>query len=308
MAPTKTFLREFGQQHTIPNDVGGFESRYFTAEETDTALETEDEALTRPLRNIHDIVLLTNYAFNSQFDPTAIGTTPAITRDFLQGHLWVKGMDTYTIRNQADEDIFIKAYVCHVRKDYKELGASNQNVYALLGKGFQERGYDPSNGAAYNGGLTRPAITPYDSSTFTRVIKIKRSFNIRLKPAQMRRVRLVTGWKAYRPLDYSHFPGNTGTSWAGGTLRFDYIKGERFILFKLFANPGAVTGQTTFFHNIGQTNPGIIMHTARNYKYKHLPILSVSNMVHGVPHGIVTGATVIMRDEDFKEGPATVAD
>lgn len=309
MAPTKTYTREFGQQHVVPNNLNNMECVYFTSEETDTSVESEDSVLTRSLRCLYDIRILVGYAFSSTFDDTAINTSPATAnRDWFQGHLWVRGIDTYTIRNQSNEDIYIDAFVCSVRKNFKQDPSYVQNLYQVLGKGFQERGYDTGNGGAYNGGLTRSALSPFNSISFTRLVKVNKKYKIRIPPGKMHRSVLKVAWKPFQPLEYLSFNGTASETWTSGTMRYDYIRGERFMLFKLYSNPIAVTGQITLTHNIGQSQPGVIMNTLRRYEYKHMPMQSLSNIITNTPAGIVTGAGVIMGDDDFKEQAPAVAD
>lgn len=308
MAPEKTYTREFGQQHTVPNFVDGLESCYITPEATDTTVESEDEVLTRPLGNIHDIMKLTSYAFSSVPNFAGINVSPATTGDFYQGHLWWRGTDVYTIRNQTDEPVRMVAYICHPRHNHREELAAPYNLYKMLGRGFQERGYDTNNGTATNKAMFQPAITPFDSSIFVRNFKITRKFGFKIPTAGMKRVTLRTRWRSVQPISLVWNAGNTNTGWEAQTKRYDYIRGEKIIIFKLFGNPAAVTGQISFTKNIGQTEPGIIMHTARKYQYKHLPIMSVSNIVTEAPAGVVSTAGVIMRDEDWKAGASAVAD
>jgi len=308
LAPPKVFTREFGQVAFTANAVNSLESSYFTPEETDTEAKIEDDVLTRPLGNIYDLMLLANYAWPNNPSFVGIGTVPAQLKDWFQGSLWWKGTDRYTIRNMTSEPIFMKAYYMTPRQHHKEDTTMYTNLYRMLGRGFQERGYDTSNGSSQNAGMDLPTLTPYQSSIITRRFKITRVQPIRVGTGAMKVITLSTNWRSVQPISLVMNAGNTDLNWTQQQKRYDYIKGERIIIFKLFSNPAAITGQSTFTKNIGQSQTGIIMHTARRYTYKHLPIMGLENIVTGTPHGVVTGASVVMRDQDWIGGPTTIAE
>jgi len=254
LAPEKVFTREFGQVAFTPNAVDSLESSYFTPEETDTEAKDEDAVLTRPLGNIYEMMLLANYAWPNRPSFPGIGTFPAQLKDWFQGHLYWKGTDRYTIRNMTSEPVFMKAYFMTPREDHKEDLTMYTNLYRMLGRGFQERGYDTSNGNSSNAGMAIPSLTPFNSAIITRRFKITRVVPIRISTGNMKVITLSTKWRSCQPISLVLNAGNTDLPWTQQQFRYDYIKGEKIVIFKFFSNPAAITGQTTYTKNIGEAD------------------------------------------------------
>lgn len=278
------------------------ECRYFVTEVTDST-KTADTITTRGLGCLNDILNMAEYAWDTI--PTtadAVINTPASSAftgnvDGLQGTLWVKGNDLYTLRNQTNEAVTIQAFYVKCRKDWNQNEATVQNMYRLLGRGFAERGYDSANAGAFNGAMTLSSLTPFDSPLFCRLFKVKKVEKFKIGPGQTAKRGISMKWRPYSPINYV-IPA-VGTTWTELTAIYEYLKGEQFILFRLFSNIGMATGQpeAQFSRDIGQTDPLVIMSTTRRYHYKHLR-QPPKGLIKFITDGIVAGDGVVIMAEN----------
>lgn len=310
LAPSNVFTYTYGQAIEVPDLSPGIECRYFITEAYEAGA-TADTVQTRPLYGVYDIMTTANnmWETNPTTLSTAINGQPKGAYDWIAGTLFLKGKDIYTIRNQSNEDVWIQAYYCTFRKDYNQNDGQQQNVYRLLGRGFAERGYDAGNAGAFNNALYRADINPFDSPLFTRLVKITRVTKFKIKPGEYKKKYLKGGWKRYRPIEYVT-PSSADEAWSLNTQKYDWLKGSKFILFRVVGNPAMVTGQTVdaWARQIGQTTPMIIMATQRHYEAKHLP-LPTKGLVTFVSSGTVAGADpVFMGDTTKSEMKETEAE
>lgn len=306
-APSRIATWEFGQAVEVPNTLNALESRYFVTEAGDTAHDpayTADTIPTRPLGNPTELLNLCQYAFTTYPDiaDTSINPSPAGVFDAIQGTLWWKGKDIYTIRNQTNESVTIQAYYCHVRKDWNQNDGQRQNVYRLLGRGFAERGLDSANAGAFNRAMFLSGQNPFASPLFCRVVKIVKSERFSIAPGKVKHKSIRTKWRTFHPIDLVTL-STSAFQWASLTPRYDFIKGEKFILFKLFSGIGMPTGQpaTNWDRNIGQTDPLVIMATNRRYYFKHM-WQPAAGLIQFTSTNLVAGDdVVVMGDSNIVE-------
>ena len=223
------------------------------------------------------------------------------------GKMFLKGKDIYELRNQSNETVHITAYVCYARKDlffnpYLNESNNGKNVYFYLATGFAENGFDINSQTTTQDALTVDSFTPFMSRFFVRQFKIGRVKKLKIGPGRVLKQTLSMKWRHYTPADMTM---NTGaaTAWISRARRFDVLKGERFILFKLHSNVGGVSGQTSLEKNVAQTTPTVIMRTYRRYWAKHFP-RTRQPLVYYTPYGIAAAGTAasIIVDADEQKG------
>lgn len=244
---------------------------------------------------------LCEYAWTSVPNDTSGGINSGWTRDNIWGKFFLKGMDTYTLRNQSNETVRITAHVCRCRVNTSRYsGTLNENIYNYMGEGFAEGGQDVGNQAATNAGLTIDNIPIRTSRLFCRTFKIINQYTFKIKPGEYTTRKLYYRWTKHTPADYVRTtPDNV--NWTAMERRYAHLKGEKFILFKLHGNIGGITPQTTLMKTIGQTTPTVIMQTQRHYWFKHFPVPNGAALTF-VPIGIAGGDTKITVDSDMVQG------
>lgn len=298
----------YGQQHTVPNDVVATECIYFTTEVYDAAVvDNRNAVITRALGGIFDVLSISDYAWTV----APQNTTPAVNggwaRDNYWGNIFMRGFDEYTLRNQSNETVRLVGYLCTARKDsIKYNGSLQNNVYNYLGQGFSENGIDANVTDATNRGLVTSNLTPRNSRYFCRTFKILRQFRKRIAPGKIIKQKIFYKWHKHTPADLVQSTGSTNTTWSARTIRFDKLKGEKFVLWRLEANIGGIAGQTTITKNIAQTTPTVIMETQRHYWFKHFnkplgPALDFTAI------GTATTTASIIIDADEQKGAETDA-
>jgi len=228
-------------------------------------------------------------------------TTPQdVTRDDTAGALHVRGSVNYQLRNQSNETVNITCYTVRVRNNFKLDSTQSSNIYTILGDGFAQNGYDPADRSATNDGLQYDTFNPFNSRTFCKTFKITRTRKLTMKAGGRFQYTLRNKWRLYYPNDLV-LNDTASTAWPSLTHRYDYIKGEQFILFQLHGSVAGIAAQATLEKNITHTTPTVIMRTYFQYQHKHFhqPSYPINNFVIS-GHSDTTG--VIMLDDDYKAG------
>lgn len=312
LAELRTATFNFGQQHNVPNAVGGIECVYFTTEVVNVAHSSRIQSVTRPLQGITDVLQIADWMWLQTPHNWSVAQWPGYAQDMIWGSVWIKGKDMYMLRNQSNEQVKITCYYCTARKsdNYNQVLPSidpgtgtvqvAQNVYNWLGSGFAENGIDINTQFANNAGMTRDEETPFHSKMFTRQFKINRVKRIFIGPGKTKNVYMQSRWREHKPVNYVTSQG-ASAAFSSRTNRFASLKGERFILFKLSGNIGGVAGQTGIEKTIGQTTPTVIMLTKRKYWAKHEP-KPIGNALNFGDAGIVTNTASIIVDSDEVAG------
>lgn len=307
LAPLRVFTFSYGQQHTVPNAVAGIECVYWVTEQTNPANTSRVQTITRCLQGITDIQNLASWMWMAQ--PTNVTPTlnPGWNYDQVYGDLYVMGNDLYTLRNQSNETVRITAYECTARQnqlfDPTPTNLPPQTVnnkYAYLASGWAENGLDINSQFATSSIMTRDEVTPFMSRMFTRNFKINRVRRIFIRPGGIKKLILRSRWRRHVPADYVTSQGSAN-AWTNRETRFDTLKGERFILFKLHGNIGGIDAQATMEKNISQTTPTVIMHTKRVYRCKHRP-RPIGGAVNFTDVGFGSGTASIIVDADEQKG------
>lgn len=292
----------YGQQHTVPNAGIEMECIYFSTEVYDTAIVNNRDAVNNSLLGgISDVLALADYAFTNTPQNHASGSAPGWTHDNIWGKLFVKGMDTYTLRNQSNETVRLTMYYCRCRKDtLRYNGTNRENLINYLGQGFSENGYNVANADYSNAAVTTDNMNPRQSRLFCRTFKIFNQKRITIPPGESVSRSIFYRWRKHTPADYV-LTSDAATAFASRTRRYGHIKGEKFILFKLHGNIAGVAGQTDITKLIAQTTPTVIMKTERRYWHKHFP-RPLGSVITFTGHGVSAGAGSIIIDNDEVAG------
>jgi len=303
LAVTRTAQYEYGQQHTVPNADTAMECVYFMTEKFDNTITNRGDVGTRALGGITDILNIADNVWQTTPTNAATTTNPGFL-DSSFGSLFLRGRDIYMLRNQVNEHIMGTAFYCVAKRDYifnPEQSGKTVTMYDYLGSGWAQNGLDISNSDGNNGTMFQLRYTPFDSRLFTRIFKIAKVEKFRIPIQGTKTFSIGMKWHRYDPNNYVRTT-NSGL-WATRDRRFDVIKGERFILFKVHSNVGGdITSNTAFQKEVAQTTPTVAMVTRRSYEVKH--IVHPQNMaINFVSSGISTDtASIIIDVDDIKGG------
>lgn len=196
----------------------------------------------------------------------------------------VEDVIKYQLINQSNGHANIVAYYCRVRENILSSGQNYFNIINLLDAGFKEN--------AVSDGLVRDEITPFQSLKFCGFIKISKVKKFVMSPGEELSLSLKT-FKVRTIVMQKFFNANGTTTWKATAPDYQWIKGNKFILFKLTGQPAdnAVGGGFTF------TAPKIDMSTTTRMVYKWVQD-DVENILEANAVGITAGvAPTIMTEE-----------
>lgn len=277
LQPALPAVCRYGQENTVSPATGSATIEYVTTEVFDgTVGINKDTCVNRVLLDVQHIPKLADLVWANK--PTAaanINTSSnqtALTQS-IETKLLISGKVVYRMRNQSNEPIFVTAYVCKVRRDYRYAqGNGTNNIYGLLSRGFATAGKDSANITAdANLGMYDQDYTPYNSPIFCAFAKILKKKRFKIVPGAQHFESLKMKEKWVNPLDYVVIEGTTnGTnSWAQWTKKYDFSRHARFILFRLESNPaGYGAAQSQYSKQITHTTPTIVMDTSMQYKVR----------------------------------------
>lgn len=207
------------------------------------------------------------------------------TTDWILGSLSARGSATYTIRNQTNETVHIDCYYCKARQNFFHQGlqtaAGYANLYSLLGEGFAMNGIDNNTVSALNQALTINDYNIYQSHGFCKIFKVMKQERIQIQPGKIKKRSIAMKTVRVIPNDITANEGTTLTRWPDRVKRWDYMRHEKFILFRLrgsiagaVLNPGN-TPQITMEKIIEQNTPTVILYAQFKYRFQHFPRTSV---------------------------------
>lgn len=321
LSETKVMTEQYGQQHTAAGYTGGGQgATYFTTEEQfsdNTNTIDKNTTITRVLDDIHHLKAIANKMWITR--PQFLGPVAFPLSNFYSDadSLQIKSHVKYTIRNQSNEMIRIKAFHCIVRKDTKWTQPTtvsgvgqdeSSNIYNVLGYGFAQRGLIVANQTANNAVLNELYWTPYQSQAFCETFKITKVKKLTLGSGGETQIALKKPWHNVKPTKLLEFIAgvNSGLDWTNSTNvrnKWSWVKGAKFILFQLESRIAGVAGQTTFSKDITFTTPTVIMHSIYTYKARHTPSRRHPHELLGTENsGLVNATPSIIVDEDEKKG------
>lgn len=296
-------LFTYGQQHRVSGTALEPESIYFTTENTNTAHTLRSTTVTVMFPDVQQICAIADTAWTAlPVNVAATQPNPSASDD-TRGDLYLKGTRSHKVRNQSNETINLTLYYCRVRKDwYEQTDTANAftNMYTMMARGFSENGYDPTVLDPTNSAMIQENFTPFHSRTFCRLNKVYLTKHVKIRPGQTMTCGLKMGWKRFTPNDIT--VNVTGPAFfLDRSKRFNYLRGQQFIMFKLHSSLAGVTGQITLEKEITDTTPTIIMQTIDRYDFKHFK-QEVTPVSQFVVRGYRNVAGAIMLDDDFKAG------
>lgn len=296
----------FGQQHTVPDVTTDPECVYFTVEQSNVTHTERSETTTRSLGGMLDVLNVADQLFVKQPSNAVSSANAGWSDDMAWGSMYLKGKDIYEIRNQSNETVYITAYICTSRQNAyfapDDTTNNPKNIYYYLATGWSERGFDVNNQQPENDAMRVDIFTPFMSRQFCHQFKINKVEKFKIEPGKIKKKSLALRWRKYIPADLT-IPTGGGSAWVAKQRKFDTLKGERFILFKLHGNVAGQATQTTIEKWVTQTTPTVVMRTFRRYWGKHFP-QTKKPVVYYPPFGH-TGAGAaanIIVDADEQKG------
>lgn len=260
----------YGQELTVSGASFVPAVGYMTTEAFDpSGVINKDTCQTRVLLDVVHIPAIADALWKNTPGASAniIGTTnQANPTESIKAKYLVSAKATYRIRNQSNEPVWITAYFCKCRKDYRYVeGAAVNNIYGLLSRGFATNGKDSGNVTAdNNAGMTDQDYTPFQSNVFCEMAKILRKKRFKITPGAQHFEILKMKEKWINMMDYAALEGTTAPTltWVQWTRKYDFSKHARFILFRVESNPaGLGTAQPNYSKQISHTTPTVIMDT-----------------------------------------------
>lgn len=287
LSPERTFLAEYGQEHTVPVSTdNGRKCTYFTTEFYTGAAITKNDIGVVPLMDYGHMMSIADFYrsgnLSTYFATGTVGNATLVDPRFK--FLLKRGVQTSTIRNQSTEAAHITAYYCRPRQHIVPFGMTSGvfNIYMMLAHGFANNDIDPAHIYAandavgpkvINGAMELARYTPFQSLDFCRAFKVTKVKKVNLMPSQTKNFRLKVRQQLVRPIDWADTAGTTGSNtWQGAIQKYNYYKQQRFILFKLSSNiAGFGAVQSNYSKLIQTTTPTIVMDTGIRYFTKMIP-------------------------------------
>lgn len=316
VVPWQKWRATFGSEHQVVDQAGtGLPNcLYFTTVRNQAAV-TVSTYLDIPwgnwfhLQTIFDILWPNYLVTGSTVASNNLGWTTTSNKD----RVWLKGSAKYTLRGQSNETEFITAYYCKPRHNISAdiTGVSN-NVLNFLGMGFASNGLDPATTNATNAMLVNDQFSPFESFAFCKNFQIFKVKRLRISPGEQQTLFLKGRSAMLQPYDIWNQPAFAGgtTTYSSLTRRYNYMKHERFILFKLSGRPAGYGDQApntgNYAKGITRTTPTCVLQTEFRFAAKTIRNVSTAyqNLTSQVGIFAPAGAInpQIMRDDDFKAG------
>lgn len=200
---------------------------------------------------------------------------------------------TVKIVSQHNAQTVIECYTCTARRDipyYNNNGAENSfNFMNILGHGFtvsntfNDQGtglvtLDPDNYTqttnpfgASSAALTDAALTPFDSTTFTKFFQVSKPDKRIIDSGDMTTFTLSHKRQlTHRPSQYKNlFQPNSNWRYDGNVTDLISVapKGAKFLLFKMYGQVAHVAGESTFLKN---TTPAVAVSTHVQFDYQYV--------------------------------------
>lgn len=282
LAPPKTFVTEYGQEHTVPAATAsdGQQCVYFTVEAYNNTATVDNVQTIELMHQVHlmriaDYYRNGNLSTGSYFNAAALGGGYILDPRFK--YLLKSGVQISRLRNQSNEPVSITAYFCRPRGNMTEgINSGVQNLYAFLASGFANSGLDSAHlTASTNIYMHKSRYSPFRSFDFARSFKITSVKKLLIHPGMMRSVKLRVRSQMVRPIDWVLASGTAvpaSGSWTDLQPKFNYFKQQRFVLFKLTSQPaGFGATQATYSKLIQTTTPTVLLSTYYKYVTKAVP-------------------------------------
>lgn len=314
---------DYGQEHNVPavTSLGVRPCVYFTCELADGAASV-DTVQTIGCMVYRHIAAIFNSAWKdtvtNSFLPNATNVA-AVVRTNPKCRLYVRAKQISTIRNQTNEPVVIKAYYLKARGNVPCLNqnADYINLYQYITNGFVNNTGGPDNLPSNSEFFHDCSKSPYDSFDLCSAFKIYKVKSKTIHQGGMAKFGVRTRTHMYKPMDIFYSGGsNSASSWQStqGGQKYNWVKGTKFILFRLEASPAGWGGtQATYSKIIQMTTPTVIMETQFVYKHKFMNLIPAPHFLlenSGIEQHIVSGTPVapaIMADDDYKAGVETEA-
>lgn len=317
LASQRTFKYEYNQTENVVATPGTYQTcNYFTTEVDDIKGIDVDTALTPRLGDLGQLAEIADFCWpvvpaTGSIQGGVFGG--AATQD-LKGQIELSGSCKYNVRSMTNEDVYLTAYYCKVRKDGVFLVNSaaaadeKRNIYHYLSLGFAQNGLNPTQTApSLNAYMKDKLGSPFQSWKFIQNFKIHKIKKFKLSPGKETSLKINLKRMLWRPSDYivipARFAGSTAGTWGSNFKSTELCKFQRFILFKLdsrIAHP-----ETPATPNLGaltNTTPTVIMSTHFTYRTRFVATEQSPDVIFTSINFQSTSNAQIMRDEDFKAG------
>lgn len=278
LQPWQAFTAEYGQEHNVPavSATGVRPCVYFTPEfyVSNASIDSVPTVCLYDYTHIGTVanIVWKNTVTNS-FGVVPTSTTLATSSKM---RILIRGHQVSTIRNQTNEPVVIECWVLKPRGNTPTFntGAGFSNLYQKLSFGFANNSLDAGNtNASVNITMKDSNYHPYNSWDLCRDFIIKPLKSRVLSPTQMAVYKLKGKSMLFRPADVWSLSGSSSNSnWDSpqSTRRFEILKQQRYLLFRLRGNPAGFGGaaQSTYAKLIQMTTPTVIMDTRFKYEAK----------------------------------------